>query len=145
MTLHLLRVAAGVKSIDHLREVVERFSYEHTTYGTVMPLTTRNRPKRQDELLKGGSVYWIVKNVILARAPLVGFEEFQAGDGRTAVNMLVKPEVILTEPRPKRGFQGWRYLKGEDAPDDLTGAGGKQSYEDMPTEMMIELKELGLL
>ncbi len=145
MTLHLLRVAAGVKSVDHLREVVERYTYHHDEYGLVMPLTTRNRPKRQEELLTGGSAYWIVKNVILARAPLIAFEEFQTGDGRMAINMLIKPEVILTEPRPKRGFQGWRYLKPEDAPIDLGVKGTGQSYDDMPVEMMTELKELGLL
>jgi hypothetical protein len=145
MTLHLLRVAAGVKSIDHLRNVVGQYSFVHDDYGPVMPMTTRNRPKRQQELLDGGSIYWIIKNVILARAPLVGFEEFQTGDGRSAVNMLVTPEITLTEPRSKRGFQGWRYLKVEDAPNDLAGKSDNRSYDDMPIEMMTELKELGLL
>jgi hypothetical protein len=145
MTVNLLRVAAGVKSIDHLRDVVGQYSYIHDEYGPVMPMTTRNKPKRQDELLDGGSIYWIVKNVILARAPLVGFEEFQTGDGRGAINMLVKPEVILTEPCSKRGFQGWRYLKVEDAPADLTGKADNRAYDDMPIEMMTELKDLGLL
>ena len=148
MSLNLVRVAAGVKSLDHLREVVQRYSYEDSDFGPVMPMTTRNRPKRQAELLEGGSIYWIVRGAIVARAALVGFREFTDENGRLAVNMLVRPEVIPTAAREKRGFQGWRYLKGEDAPTDIahnTGAYVSKSGEDMPAEMYGELKELGLI
>lgn len=145
MTVHLLRVAAGVKSIDHLQDVIDRDSFEHKEYGLVMPLTTRNRPKMQDELLNGGSVYWIVKNVVLARAPLVGFEEFETEDGRPIIYIYARPPMTLVEPRPKRGFQGWRYLKVEEVPADLKGGHHSGSYDDMPIEMMTELKELGLI
>ena len=31
------------------------------------------------------------------------------------------PEVVRTAPQPRRAFQGWRYLRPEDAPRDLLG------------------------
>ena len=145
MTVNLLRVAAGVKNIDHLHEVIECHAFMHERLGHVMPLTTRNRPKRQSELLDDGSVYWIIKNMILARAKFLGFEEVQDEDGRSYITMFVSTDIVLTEPRQKRGFQGWRYLTVEDAPKDLDKSNKLKPDQDMPMEMVKELQSLGLL
>jgi hypothetical protein len=49
--------------------------------------------------------------------------------------------VIKVAPRPYRAFQGWRYLKAEEAPADL-GEGGAAA---LPEELRRTLGELGLL
>ena len=56
--------------------------------------------------------------------------------------LVLEPSLIRTAPRPHGPFQGWRYLRGEDAPPDL---GLHAGDAEMPAEMMNELKELGLL
>jgi hypothetical protein len=46
---------------------------------------------------------------------------------------------ILTEAQPRRAFQGWRYLKAEDAPRDII-----EGETDLPPDMMKALKEAGV-
>ena len=52
------------------------------------------------------------------------------------------PDLVLVKPVPRRAFQGWRYLKDEDAPPDLAKLAGDS---DLPAKMRLELAELGLL
>lgn len=143
MPLHILKPAAGISSIDQLKMVVERYSYQDPDLGHIMHMSSRNTPKRSDELLDGGSVYWIIKRAIVARAPLVAIREEERLDGRKGCQMCIRPEVVLTTPQPKRGFQGWRYLKGNEAPEDLLNS-SDNAGQGSP-ELAMELKELGLL
>ena len=66
---------------------------------------------------------------------------------RTITLLTLDPELVRTWPKPWRAFQGWRYLSPEEAPADLGQAtGGAAGGEaDMPPEMLVELRELGLL
>lgn len=142
MTLHIIKVAAGIKSIERLKEIVAHYSYNDPDLGPIMPMSSRNRPQRP-EVLNGGSVYWIIKGKIVARAAIVAIRDEERADGRKGCQICVVPEVIQTVPFIKRGFQGWRYLKPEDAPaDQITGDGdaGKGS-----ADLAAELQEMGLL
>ncbi|MBO6503521.1 MAG: DUF1489 domain-containing protein [Kordiimonadaceae bacterium] len=143
MPLHILKPAAGISSIDQLKMVVERYSYHDPDLGHIMHMSSRNTPKRADELLDGGSVYWIIKRAIVARAPLIAIREEERVDGRKGCQMCIRPEIVLTTPQPKRGFQGWRYLKGNEAPEDLLSS-SDNTGQGSP-ELAMELKELGLL
>ncbi len=100
-------------------------------------------PKRAEELLEGGSLYWVIKGSVQARQPLIGIETFTDGEGIGRCNLLLGPEVIETELQPRRAFQGWRYLTDKDAPRDLASLSGGGS--EMPLELRRELAELGLL
>lgn len=134
MTVHLLRPAVGVTDLDHLRQVMKSRGDERSIH-------TRNIPKRADELLDGGSVYWIISRKILARQRLTGFERLEDEAGKAYCRLYLDGEVVPVQPWPRRPHQGWRYLKPEDAPPDLReGDSG-----DMPPEMIAELRELGLL
>jgi hypothetical protein len=104
--------------------------------------TTRMIPKRMEELLDGGSLYWVIKGQVQARQKLLDIRSFTGGDGITRCDLVLGPEVIETSPAPKRPFQGWRYLKDEEAPRDLGGSG---LADDMPSDLRRELAELGLL
>lgn len=144
MPLHILKVAAGISSLEQLKLIVSQYSYSDPELGLIMHMSSRNTPKRADELLDGGSVFWIIKRAIVARAPLVAIREEERLDGRKGCQMCIRPEVISTIPQPKRGFQGWRYLKDEEAPDDLEFNGSGSDGHGSP-ELAQELKSLGLI
>jgi len=102
---------------------------------------TRMFPKQVDGLLeKGGSIYWVIKGLMQCRNEIVGLEETRTADGRKACSILMSPVLIPVIPTPKRPFQGWRYLKADAAPADLTGVG---SGGDLPPELRTKLVNLG--
>ncbi len=103
---------------------------------------TRMWPKRAEEILAGGSLYWVFKGVILARQRIVDLQERQGGDGITRCALILDPEVIRTEGAPRRPFQGWRYLSAEEAPRDLPK--GRAREEALPPQLAQALAEIGL-
>lgn len=143
MPLHILKVAAGIGSLEHLRDVVQRYAYQDPELGPIMHMSSRNRPKRADEIVEGGSMFWIIKRTVVARAPIIAIREEERFDGKTGCQFCIRPEIFATVPQPKRGFQGWRYYKDEDTPDDLI-TGDSDAGKGSP-ELAQELQELGLL
>ncbi len=103
---------------------------------------TRMWPKREAELLDGGSLYWVFKGVVLCRQRIVRLDEVVRGDGIRRCGIVLDPEVVRVEGYPKRPFQGWRYLTGEDAPRDL--AKGSIANDDLPPKLLIALSEVGV-
>lgn len=103
---------------------------------------TRMWPKREAELLAGGSLYWVIKGVILCRQRLLALEEVRDADGTARCALHLDAQVIRTEAAPRRAFQGWRYLAAEDSPRDLTL--GRQTEERLPPELARALAEIGL-
>src|SRR5437870_3437721 len=143
MALHLIKLAVGVddpaqmKSLQAARRKQRRQAERspHWVY-------TRNTPRRAEELLAGGSLYWVVRGVIRVRQELVGFiDDFNKDEGKKYCRIQVKRTLIATAPRTCKAFQGWRYLDPERAPPDLS----QGDTADMPPEMAAELKRLGLL
>lgn len=145
MALHLIKLAVGCDSVKDLQDWVRERMRQAKAQG--LPRRhihiTRMTPKRDGELLDGGSLYWVIKGQIAARERLIGIEPFRdkAGIGRCRVAM--EPKVIAVTPRPMRAFQGWRYLAAKDAPPDLSQSG--KGLAAMPEPMRRELRELGLL
>ncbi|MGF9691287.1 DUF1489 family protein [Rhizobium sp. 0TCS1.26] len=145
MALNLIKLCVGADSLQDLREWVGERSLSamaaglepHSTH------TTRMVPKRVEELLGGGSLYWVIKGQVTARQPLLGIETFTGGDGIGRCNLVLAPTIIETVPQPRRPFQGWRYLTTEDAPRDLGDIGDDMAS--MPEDLRRELAELGLL
>ena len=109
-SLNISKVAVGCASLDALR----RRQAARVASG-IVPIVTRFRPKRADELI-GGSIFWILQHRITARQTILGFEEREE-DRRTIIRL--DPELVPVRPYPKRAHQGWRYLPREDAPADL--------------------------
>ena len=142
MPLHILKVAAGISSLKQLEQVVASYSYDDPDFGHIMPMSSRNRPQRE-EVLNSGSVYWIIKGKIVARAAIITIRDEERLDGRKSCQICVEPKVVQTVPFLKRGFQGWRYLKSEDAPADLV-TGDSEEGKGSP-ELAAELQILGLL
>ncbi len=55
--VHLLKIAVGIDSLDHFRERMK----VRRKAGKTFTHYTRHMPKRAEEVLAGGSLYWIVK------------------------------------------------------------------------------------
>jgi hypothetical protein len=142
MPLHIVKLCVGAESVEDLavwqaaRRKATRGRFGHTTFQT---------PKRQEEILDGGSLYWVIKGVIQVRQPIIGFGEGKKEDGSPCCLIELGPEIIHVRPVPRRPFQGWRYLTADDAPADL-GKGRKAGdIVDMPPALRKELASLGLL
>lgn len=143
MTLHLIKLAVGVDSLAHMKKLQSE-RRKQRRQGPRAPhwVYTRHMPRRTEELLDGGSLYWVVRGVIRCRQELVGFDEdFDKEEARKYCRIKVKRTLIQTAPQACKAFQGWRYLAPENAPPDLA----KGDTADMPPEMAAELKRLGLL
>ncbi|SJZ37130.1 hypothetical protein SAMN02745126_00692 [Enhydrobacter aerosaccus] len=143
MTLHLIKLAVGVDSLAHMKKLQsERRKQRRQGPRSPHWVYTRNTPRRVEELLPGGSLYWVVRGVIRCRQELVGFDEdFDKEEAHKYCRIKVKRTLIPTAPQACKAFQGWRYLEPKNAPPDLAeGDSG-----DMPPEMAAELKRLGLL
>ncbi len=144
MTLHLLKLCVGAEDVDDLRNWQDARLQEKKKSGEdpVLAHVKRMLPKRADELLDGGSLYWVMKGVIRCRQTLLDIDPFVDGEGTRRCRLVLDPEIVLTQRREKRPFQGWRYLEAADAPRDAATGG---DVEEMPEEMRRELEELGLL
>lgn len=144
MTLHLIKLSVGVEDIDHLARLQEKRLRDSARQGGPPELKhiTRNAPRRAAKILDGGSIYWVIKGFIRARQPVIEIRPVERDDGRAACALVLQPGLVRTELRNFRPFQGWRYLEAENAPPDAPPG---YKGEDAPEEMMVELKELGLL
>lgn len=145
MPIHLIKLCVGVDSIRDLDEWIkdrmaqkkkkkEALEYVHTT---------RMMPTQKDELLDGGSLYWVIKGVISCRQKLIDLRQFNDKDGVKRCRIVMEPKLIPVLPKPRSAFQGWRYLKANEAPADF--AKGAKGASAMSEEMRRELHELGLL
>ncbi len=134
MSLHLLKLSVGSESQESLLEwQQERLAKEGRLYHM-----TRQKPRRDVELRDGGSIYWVIKGLILCRQALTGLEAGVNELGQSMTLLMLDPDLVAVEPRPHRAFQGWRYFRADAAPRDLSG-----SVTGLPSELAAELRALG--
>jgi len=145
MTLHLIKLCVGADSIADLEEWISERMAERRRLGELQrhAHVTRMVPKRVEELVNGGSLYWVIKGLTSARQKLLEIEPFVDAAGIGRCRIWLEPEVVAVAPRPMRAFQGWRYFAQKDAPIDLEAAGAGAAA--MPEELRRTLGELGLL
>jgi hypothetical protein len=145
MSLHLIKLCVGCESVQDLEEWIQEKWKRSKKRGRARQHvhTTRMVPKRADDLVDGGSLFWVIRGELTCRQRLLDVQPFVDTEGVGRCRLLLEPKVVLVEPRPFRAFQGWRYLETKDAPRDLAraapGAAG------MPEVLRRELRELGLL
>ncbi|MFD1696868.1 DUF1489 family protein [Roseibium aestuarii] len=144
MSLNLVKLCVGADSVESLQAWIDfRLEQQRMVGGEPEQIhTTRMIPTRRDELLDGGSLYWVIKGRIQVRQHLLDIRPFTDAAGVKRCDLVLEPRLILTQFQPKRPFQGWRYLKPEEAPQDLRGA---REDAAMPEDMRRELAELCLL
>ncbi len=142
VALHLIKLCVGADSIEDLARWQKKKAAERRKKGgkpQVMHFT-RMRPKRAEELLDGGSLYWVIKGQIAVRQRIIGLASVTK-EGVPHCALVLDKKLVPTERRIHRAFQGWRYLEGKNAPPDLKGS----RTAAIPDALRAELTEFGLL
>ena len=141
MTVHILKLCVGAASVEDL--LAWHAANPSRLPGGARRHVTRMWPKRADEILDGGSLYWVMAGQVRARQRILDLTEVDHGDGVRRCGLILDPEVIRTHPAPRRPFQGWRYLDPDQAPGDL-GRARPGDDDDLPPGMAEALAEFGL-
>lgn len=138
--INLLKLCVGAESVEDLTgwQTSQRHRWPE---GRAIHVT-RMWPKREAELLAGGSLYWVIKGVVLCRQRVLALEEVRGQDGILRCALHLDAAIRRTEPVPRRPFQGWRYLEPREAPRDLPEA--RASEPSLPPKLAAALAEIGL-
>ena len=140
-TINLVKLCVGAEAVEDLiawqGNPASRGPDGHRRH------VTRMWPKQAEALLNGGSLYWVFKGLVLCRQRILRLDEVRGADGILRCGIVLDDDIVRTQSAPKRPFQGWRYLKPEDAPPDLPRA--RQKDDPLPAELNRALAEIGVL
>jgi hypothetical protein len=139
--LHMLKLSVGVKEVAQLRAI------QTLRAAADPPLRhqTRMMPKRRDEMLDGGSIFWVIGGFVQLRQRLLDIIEDRWDDGTPCAGLVLDPVLVPVEARPVKAFQGWRYLDAASAPPDVAAMREAPGAQAMPEAMLRELRTLGLI
>jgi hypothetical protein len=139
--LHLTKLAVGVRDIEHLQVL------QAERGGREPPLRHRTRsfPRRADEILDGGSIYWVIGGFMSVRQRILDIIEDRWNDGTACTGFVLDVGLVPVAARPTKPFQGWRYLAGGDAPPDLVSGPAPEGAAALPPALRRELRALCLL
>ena len=145
MPLHLIKLCVGCDSVADLEAWIKQRLKERKRRGQKPEHIhiTRMTPKRVEDILNGGSLYWVIRGQIMCRERILDIRPFTDKDGIGRCHIVLDCTPVPVEPRPYRAFQGWRYFNPDDAPRDLDRAA--PGARDMPEDLRRELRDLGLL
>lgn len=138
MTYNLKKIAVGIETIERLRIRQEML---FNAYGKIIH-TTRNMPKQKEQLIKTGSIFWIIKRNVLVRQKILDIISVIRDDGSKGCEIELDKDLVRVIPTPMKPFQGWRYYMVDDTPPDLNL--GNLENEDLPENINSELIKLGL-
>lgn len=139
--INLIKLSVGTESVADLADW-HRTKAAQTSDGLPRHVT-RMWPKRADEILGNGSIFWVIKGLIQCRQRIVRLDEVIGSDGIRRCAIVLDPNLIRTQSVTKRPFQGWRYLAPLDAPPDLPK--GRTDEDVLPTDLNRALAEIGVL
>jgi len=137
----MLKLSVGVKEVAQLRAI------QTLRAAADPPLRhqTRMMPKRRDDILDGGSIFWVIGGFVQVRQRLLDIIEDRWDDGTPCAGLVLDPVLVPVEARPVKAFQGWRYLDAASAPPDVAGMREAPGAQAMPEAMLRELRTLGLM
>ncbi len=138
--LNLIKLSVGTKGVEDLA----RWQAGPGRGPDGLPRhVTRMWPKREAELLDGGSIFWVIKRAVLCRQRILRLDEHRGPDGVGRCAIVLDPDLVRVAPAPRKAFQGWRYLAGAEAPRDLGGWGAGE--EELPPKLSMALAEMGVV
>jgi hypothetical protein len=145
MTVHLLKLCVGVETVQELKDWQEARLKRLARARKVPELCHRTlqTPRRRGEVLDGGSLYWVIKGLVLVRQRVLDLRPDSKDDGAACCGIVLDAELVGTRPHPRRAFQGWRYLEASDAPPDIQSL--ETADDAMPRAMREDLRELRLI
>ena len=136
-----MKLAVGVRDLAHLRAI----QAERAQVLPPLRHRTRNFPRRAEEIVPGGSIYWVISGVLAVRQHILKITEDAWDDGRPCAALILNPALVPVAPRLVKPFQGWRYLPGGDAPADLRNVAPGRGDARLPETLRRELALLCLL
>ena len=139
--LHLIKLSVGSKNVESMADW--QATRRAQTEDGLPRHVTRMWPRRADEVLEGGSLYWVIQGLVQCRQRIVRFDEVIGQDGIRRCAIVLDPEIVRTTTAQKRPFQGWRYLQPGDAPADLPASRGDE--EALPADLSAALADIGVL
>ncbi len=139
--LNLIKLSVGTESVETLAEWQARRRAQ--SEDGLPRHVTRMWPKRAEEVLQGGSIYWVIQGFIQCRQRVLRFDEAIGQDGIRRCAFVLDHEILRTTSARKRPFQGWRYLQGTDAPPDLPAS--RQHEDTLPPDLSAALADIGVI
>ena len=139
--LHLMKLAVGIRDVAHLREVQAN---RLASQGRLRHLT-RNFPRRAQEIVDGGSMYWVIAGALVVRQRISDITAAKHEDGSACAAIHLDPRLLAVAGRPIRPFQGWRYLAADAAPADIVAGGKVAGLDELPEALRRSLLALGLI
>jgi hypothetical protein len=145
MTVHLVKLCVGCDTVKELADwQVERLKrLKRERKRVELCHCTLQTPKRREEILDGGSLYWVIKRFVLVRQLILDLRPDTKDDGTACCGIVLDKELVTTRTQPRRAFRGWRYLEAADAPRDMKAYEAED--DEMPPRMREDLRELRLI
>ena len=140
MIYHLKKLAVGIDSVENLK-IRQKTIFD--AYNKIIHFT-RNTPKKKDDLIAKGSMYWVIKRRVLVRQKIININLVIRSDGSKGCEIELDQELIKVIPTPMKPFQGWRYYNSEEVPSDLSLNVNNGNEEALTDELNAELIKLGL-
>nr|WP_255670745.1 DUF1489 domain-containing protein [Cognatishimia sp. F0-27] len=137
----MLKLSVGTESVESLQDWQSGYARR---FDDGLPRhVTRMWPRREAEILSGGSIFWVIKGLIQCRQKILRLDRVTGQDGTQRCAIVLDPMIVRTATAPKRPFQGWRYLEVGDSPQDLPEH--RQGEDSLPPELAGALAEIGVL
>ena len=144
--VNIVKLAVGIQSVEELALIQRRFlNQPEVDANRGFYHSTKLMPKKHEAIVKSGSLYWVIKGVICARQKIISITKQEDSDGIKRCKIYLNDSIIKTVPMRKRPFQGWRYLKRNKTPADITDTVTGTFDDDIPLEVQRQLLEVGLL
>ena len=92
--IHLVKLSVGSETVDSLTE----WQKTHRARGSdgLPRHVTRMWPKREADLLKGGSLFWVIKGFLQCRQRILRLDEVIGKDGIRRCAIVLDPKIIRT-------------------------------------------------
>ena len=140
--IHLIKLSVGPKDVAELRAIQAKRRKEDAP----LRAWTRSFPKRIPEICDGGSIYWVVAGFVRVRQRILAIREEEWDDNTKCAALVLDPKLVAVEARPTKPFQGWRYLRPDEAPLDVNqDRAPSRGLDRLPPKLRRELTELCLI
>jgi hypothetical protein len=139
--LHMTKLCVGISDVADLR----RHQQARLARGEALRHLTRSFPRRAQEILDGGSLYWVIAGATVVRQRVIDIQETTYDDGTKCAALCFDAELVPVAARATKPFQGWRYLDPAAAPPDLGATADAEGSDALPPQLRRELESLGLL
>lgn len=140
--INLIKLCVGPKDVAELRAR----QAQRVKDDPPLRAWTRSFPKRIDEICDGGSIYWVMAGFIRVRQRILAIREDEWDDNTKCAGLVLDPKLVLVEARPCKPFQGWRYLRPDEAPADLAqDRPVSVGLDRLPPKLRRDLAELCLI